>query len=123
MFIVLTPAVTRDRLRLMARPTEDIEVILEAYRTDASKIEDPDQIEFCLTLTDDMLTPDSGIKVHSLPMVDDAKIKAFDAKSRNLFERMKNDLQGTLTEEKMISRSVEQINSLVEKMNNKDLAA
>ncbi len=105
------------------KSTDDIEVILEALRTDASKIEDPDQIEFCLTLTDDMLTPDTGIKVRSLPMVDEAKIKAFDTKARKLFEQVKKELQKQFEKEKKVSRCIEQINSMLEKRTDKNIAS
>ncbi len=105
------------------KSTENVQVILEALRSDASKIADPDQMEFCLTLTDDMLTPDSGIIVRSLPMVDEAKIKAFDTKARKLFERIKKELKQQLEKEKKVSRCVEQINQLLENAKNKDIAA
>lgn len=94
--------------------TEDIEQILEALRTNASRIDNPDYMEFCLTLTDDMLTPDSGIKVCRFAMADEEKIRAFDAKARNLFERMKADVQQESKNAITINKSVDRINELCE---------
>ena len=51
------------------------------------------RILFCLILTGDMLTPDSGIKVYSYNIADPVKLAAFEKKSADLFACIKKDIE------------------------------
>lgn len=72
--------------------TDDINIIIDTLRTNPESITDSNRIEFCLILTDDMLTPDTGIKVYAYNVADPTLIAEFDKKSTELFERIKKEI-------------------------------
>jgi hypothetical protein len=72
--------------------TKDVELTMDTLRNCPEKISDSNIIQFCLILTGDILTPDSGIKVYSYGLADPEQLAAFDKKSDELFARIKNDI-------------------------------
>jgi len=72
---------------------DDINIIIDTLRTNPGSITDSNRIEFCLILTDDMLTPDTGIKVYTYNAADPTIIAEFDKKSNELFERIKKEIE------------------------------
>jgi len=75
--------------------TDDIKLIMDTLRTNPEKIWNSDQLEFCMAMTWDMaLNPESGIKIFSLNAADQEKLVAFNAKSDELFARIKRDICG-----------------------------
>ncbi len=73
--------------------TDDILTIVDTLRTQPEIVTDSNYIEFCLVLTDDMLTPDTGIKVYAYNVADPDIVAQFDKKSDALFERIKKDIE------------------------------
>ena len=73
--------------------TNDITLIMDNLRNHPEKMKDTNIIQFCLVLTGDMLTPDSGIKVYSYNIADPVKLANFEKKSADLFARIKKDIE------------------------------
>jgi hypothetical protein len=73
--------------------TNDIQLIMHTLRHYPEKIADSNIIQFCLVLTGDTLTPDSGIKVYSYDLADPVQLAAFDKKSDELFAHIKQDIE------------------------------
>jgi hypothetical protein len=74
------------------KPTNDIELTMHTLRHYPERMSDSNIIQFCLVLTGDMLTPDSGLKVYSYGLADPVQLAAFDKKSNELFARIKKDI-------------------------------
>jgi len=73
--------------------TNDITLIMNNLANHPEKILNTDVIQFCLILTGDLLTPDSGIKVYSYNIADPVKLAHFEKKSADLFARVKQDIE------------------------------
>lgn len=73
--------------------TDGILTIIDTLRNHPDRLQNSNLLEFCLILTDDMLTPDSGIKVYSFNMADPIRFAQFQQKSANLFARIKNGIE------------------------------
>ena len=67
---------------------------MDTLRTNPEKIENSDQLEFCMPMTWDLtLNPDSGIKTFSFNAANQKKLAAFNKKADALFEKIKKDIE------------------------------
>lgn len=73
--------------------TSDMKTIIDTIRKNPDAMANSNIIQFCLVLTDDLLTPDSGLKVYSYQLADPAKFTQFEQKSAELFARIKSTIE------------------------------
>ncbi len=76
--------------------TNDIRLILETLKHNPEKINDIDQLEFCLPMTFDKyggLNPESGIKIIPLVTADEQELTEYYEKQNELFNRIAHDIQ------------------------------
>ncbi len=74
--------------------TDNIETIVDTLHTNPEKLEDSDQLIFCMPMTGDLtLNPYGGLKIFSFNAADKEKFAAFNKKSDALFQKIKQDVE------------------------------
>lgn len=78
------------------QPTNDIALIMDTLTHSPEKISNSDVIQFCLVLTDDILTPTSGLKMYSYNLANQSALNEWQKKSDNLLARIRKDIMRDL---------------------------
>ncbi len=76
--------------------TDDMSTIMETLLNEPEKIDDIDQMEFCIPMTYDKkgaLNPESGIKIFAFTAADQEELDAYYARQKALFEEIKKDIE------------------------------
>lgn len=73
--------------------TDNVLTIIDTLRNNPSAMSESNMLEFCLALTDDMLTPSSGIKVYSYNCVDKQRFNEWQQKSNELLSKIKKEIK------------------------------
>lgn len=72
--------------------TNDIALIMDTLTHSPEKISNSDVIQFCLVLTDDMLTPSSGLKMYSYNLANQTALAEWQKKSDAIFSRIRAEI-------------------------------
>lgn len=73
--------------------TDNVVTIVDTLRNNPLAMSESNMLEFCLTLTDDLLTPQSGIKVYSYNCAAQAQFKEWQKKSNTLLNKIKKEIK------------------------------
>jgi len=75
--------------------TDDIKIIMETLLNNPEKIQDTDDLEFCLIMTqiEGGLDPRTGIQIHPLISGDKTKIARLEEKERKLLQLIEDDIR------------------------------